>query len=379
MTPAFLKPYLTQKNYRLLGIAVACGLVLGALLGYTVLLKYKSTALLRFPMGGADYKPFVEMTKDPVVLNKFINDQNLKDDIERYTKMLKDTVRGTAKWIEPILRISKQDAKELGVDAAKMPTTDEVIGLQITATHRDPAIALALVKLQTNYALQVQMKEGIESWVRGTELSALGRLERYEASKLKTAYEVGEIQTRLKEYKRVMQQYPETSRLDSKPFISLEKGSERYLPIPNQLSVMELRLVDIKEQVVREEREKKKDEVALNLVKQIGESKLRATNSKAWLDEAIVTVKTKLNTLTDERERLAAIDVLNGFYGLRTRYVDNITYILEPRAAERPEQPRPLMLAALFGFMGGLGALLWIFKDLIAQLFKQDEEDATHA
>jgi hypothetical protein len=379
MTPAFLKPYLTKKNYRLLGFAVAGGLLLGALLGYTIFLNYKSTALLRFHMGGADFKPLVEMTKDPVALNKFINDQNLKDDTERYTAMLKATVRGTGKWIEPILRISKQDAKEMGVDPTKMPTTDEVIGLQITAKHRDPDTALAMVKLQTNFALQVQMKEGIESWVRGTELSALGRLERYEASKLKTAYEVSEIQTRLKEYKRVMQQYPETSLLDSKPFISLEKGSERFLPIPNQLSVMELRLVDIKEQVVREEREKKKDEVALNLVKQIGESKLRATNSKAWLDESINTVKAKLNTLTDERERLAAIDVLNGFHGLRTRYVDNITYILEPRAAERPEQPRPIMLAALFAFLGGLGALLWVFKDLIAQLFKQDEEGAAHA
>ncbi len=368
-----LKPYLTQKNLTFIAALCAGGMVLGALLGNTVLLKYKSTAWLRFPMAGADVKSFIEVTKDPVALDRFLVSQGATSDAQQYASTLKSTVSGTGKWIEPILKISKQDAKDLGIDPAKATTTDEVIGFQVRATHRDADTALALVNLQTQYALQVQMREGIESWVRGTELSALGRLERYESSKLKTAYEVSEIQNRLKEFKRVMQQYPETARLDSKPFISLEKGSERYMPIPNQMSVMELRLVDIKEQTLREEREKKKDEVALNLVKQIGASKLRNTDSKAWLNEATETVKSKLATLTDERERLAALDLLNGFYELRKKYMDGVTFILEPRAALRPEQPRPLMLTAIFGLLGFLAALAWVFKDLIAQLFKDDE------
>jgi len=71
--------------------------------------------------------------------------------------------------------------------------------------------------------------------------------------------------------------------------------------------------------------------------------------------------------------------VLNGFYGLRTRYLDNVSYIVEPRAAERPEQPRPLFLAALLGFFAGLGALVWIFRDWLAQLFKEEPDVTPHA
>ncbi len=373
------KIYLNKKNYLLLAKAALVGLVLGLLLGYTVLLKYKSTAILRFPMAGSDYKPFVENTKDPVTLDRFMSDQNLKEDSEKYSSLLKNTVRGSAKWIEPVLKISKQDAKEFGVDPSKMSANEEVMGLQLTATHRDPDTALALVQLQSQYALQAQMKDGIESWVRNTELSALGRLERYEAVKLKANNEISEIQTRLKEFKRVMQQYPETSRADSKPFISLEKGSERYMPIPNQMAVMELRLVDIKEQLLREEREKKKDEIALSLAKQIGESKLRTSNTKAWLDESIKGIQAKLNTVTDERERIAALDMLNSFYELRKKYINGASYILEPRLAERPEQPRPFILATLFAMLAAMAALAWIFKDLIAQAFKQDDETTDHA
>jgi hypothetical protein len=379
-TPSLLKPYLTQKNYRLLSIAVVSGLALGALLGYTVFLKYKSTALLRFPMAAADVKPFIEMTKDAVILSRFISDQNLKEEAKVMELLMLANVRGTSKWIEAIPRISKQDAKEFGLEPSKLSNgLDDVIGYKIEASHRDPQTALALVRLQTSYALQVQMKEGVEKWVRDTELTAIGRLEKFEASKLKAAYDTAEIQARLKEFKRIMQQYPDTGRVDTKTFLSLEKGGERYLPIPNQMAVAELRLVDIKEQLSREEREQKKEVLSLSLVKQISESKLRAVNSKAWLEESIMTVKNKLATLTDERERIAGLDLLNGFYELRKKYVDGLTYILEPRAAERPEQPRPLLLAAILGFLGAFVALLWIFKDLIAQLFKQDDEDTTHA
>lgn len=370
-----LKNYLTQANLKFVAAFLLAGLTFGAILGNTVLLKYKSTALLRYSMFAADVKPLIEMTKDVRSLDKFINDQNLNTNAEPLRAAMQAAVRGNDKWIEPILRISKQDAKEYGVDTTKAEGEYEVVGLKITATARDPETALALTKLQTAYALQVQMKDGIESWVRETELSALGRLERYEASKLKTAHEVAEIQARLKEFRRVMALYPEASRLDTKPFLSLEKGSERYLPIPNQMSVMELRLVDIKEQLVRQEREQKKEALLLMLVKQIASSRLRETNSREWLVESTALVKSKLDTLTDERERIAAIETLNSFYELKQQYIDGIIYFLEPRLADRAEQPRPLIITALFGFLALLGSVLWIFKDALIALLKDNGDD----
>ncbi len=362
--------YLRKAEYKFIAIATLIGLLIGLLLGSTLLLKYKSTALVRVSLGPSELKTFVEMTKNPEVLEKFMQDQNLGEEQNAMYKILLNTVTTNPKWIEPILKIGKQEAKDLGVDLTKQPLTGEIAGLQITAAHRDPAIALSLAKLQTNYALQVQLKETLERWVFDNENSAIGRLERYESNKLKTTYEIAAIQTRLKEFRRVMQEYPETSRIDAKPFLSLEKGSERYLPIPNQMSVLELRLVDIKEQIARDEREKKRDEVILNLAKQIGSSKLRDTRIAGWLDDAIQITKSKLATFTDERERIAGIDALNSFYAMRLSYIDGVNYILPARLADRAEQPRPLMVAILFALLGFLLSCVWVLRLNIVRFFQ---------
>jgi hypothetical protein len=362
--------YLRKAKYKFIAIATLVGLLIGLLLGSTLLLKYKSTALVRVSLGPSELKTFVEMTKNPEVLEKFMQDQNLGEEQNAMYKILLNTVTSNPKWIEPILKIGKQEAKDLGVDLTKQPLTGEIAGLQITAVHRDPAIALSLAKLQTNYALQVQLKETLERWVFDNENSAIGRLERYESNKLKTIYEIAAIQTRLKEFKRVMQEYPETSRIDAKPFLSLEKGSERYLPIPNQMSVLELRLVDIKEQTARDEREKKRDEVILNLAKQIGSSKLRETRIAGWLDDAIKITQSKLATFTDERERIAGIDTLNSFYAMRLSYIDGVNYILPARLADQAEQPRPLTVAILFALLGFLLSCVWVLRLNIVRFFQ---------
>ena len=198
--------YLRKAEYKFIAITTLVGLLIGLLLGSTLLLKYKSTALVRVSLGPSELKTFVEMTKNPEVLEKFMQDQNLGEEQNAMYKILLNTVTTNPKWIEPILKIGKQEAKDLGVDLTKQPLTGEIAGLQITAAHRDPAIALSLAKLQTNYALQVQLKETLERWVFDNENSAIGRLERYESNKLKTTYEIAAIQTRLKEFRRVMQE-----------------------------------------------------------------------------------------------------------------------------------------------------------------------------
>jgi hypothetical protein len=361
---------LRNAEYKIVAIATLIGLLIGVLLGSTLLLKYKSTALVRISLGAGEIKTFVEMTKNPEVLEKFMQDQNLGEEQNTLYKILLNTVTTNVKWIEPILKIGKQEAKDLGVDLTKQNSIGEIAGLQITAVHRDPAVALSLAKLQTNYALQVQLKESLERWVFDNENTAIGRLERYESNKLKTTYEIAAIQTRLKEFRRVMQEYPETARIDAKPFLSLEKGSERYLPIPNQMSVLELQLVDIKEQIARNEREKKRDEVILNLAKQIGSSKLRETRIAGWLDDAIQITKSKLASSTDERERIAGIDALNSFYAMRLNYIDGVNYILPARLADRPEQPRPLMIAIIFALLGCLAGTAWVVRRNIIQFFQ---------
>ena len=136
------------------------------------------------------------------------------------------------------------------------------------------------------------------------------------------------------------------------------------------MSVLELRLVDIKEQIARDEREKKRDEVILNLAKQIGSSKLRDTRIAGWLDDAIKITQSKLATFTDERERIAGIDTLNSFYAMRLSYIDGVNYILPARLADRAEQPRPLMVAILFALLGFLLSCMWVLRLNIVRFFQ---------
>lgn len=357
-----MQDYLNFKSAKILAVSAALAAVLGYLIGHVFFLSYKSTGLVRLSMAASDVKPFLETVKDPDALRQFISEQKFDDKNTPYETILQNTIiRQNYKWIEAIPKIGKADIKELGLDQVKVQGED-IIGFRISAQHRDPQVALALTNLQTQYALQVQIRESMEKWVRDTQLTAVGRIERYEASKLRSEREIDEIQTRLKEYRRVMQQYPEAARADSKPFISLEKGSERYLPIPNQMAVAELRLVDIKEQLAREEREKRKDVLELAFVKEIGGSKIRKTSIRDWLDESIGVVQKRLSTLTDERERIAALDLLRNFQGLRISYIDGVSFMSNPQVAERPQRPSPLLLAAILGSLALIAAALYITR-----------------
>jgi hypothetical protein len=368
--------YLNLRNLIIVVVATLMAAVIGFVIGYFVLLSYKSTGLVRFPMSAPDVKPFLEMTKDPQTLRQFISEQNLKDEQGFFEEHLLDTVvRQPKKWIEAIPRLGKQDIKDLGLDQSK-PQSEDVIGFRISGEHRDPAVALALTRLQIRYALQVQIKESMEKWVRETQLTSVGRLERYEASKLRANREIEEIQNRLKEFRRVMQLYPESARIDTKPFLSLEKGSERYLPIPNQMAVAELRLVDIREQLAREEREKKKDELQLSFVKQIAGSKLREASIRGWLDESISIIQKRVESLTDERERIAAFDLLSNFQGLRVSYIDGVSYILQPQLAERPQRPSPKLVSAILGLLGALLAVMFITREFWYKLIFDNEAES---
>jgi hypothetical protein len=378
-----MNKYFNTKNLLLvIGFAIGAAFV-GFAIGHFFLLSYKSSGLVRFPMNASDVKPFLETTKDPKTLRQFISEQNLKESQVFFEELLLDTiVRQPGKWIEAIPRLGKQDIKDLGLDQVKLDQAksqnEDVVGFRISGQHRDPSIALKLTELQTRYALQVQIKEKMEKWVRDTQQTAVGRLERYEASRLRANREIEEIQNRLKEYKRVMQLYPDSARIDTKPFLSLEKGGERYLPIPNQMAVAELRLVDIREQLSREERERKKDELALSFVKQIASSKLREASIQAWLDESITVVQKKIETLTDERERIAAFDLLSDFQGLRVSYIDGVSFISQPQLAERPQRPSPELLSALLGIMGMVLSLLFITREIWYKLFFVNETESLH-
>ena len=143
--------------------------------------------------------------------------------------------------------------------------------------------------------------------------------------------------------------------------MTLDKGAEKFMPLPSQMAAVESQIVDINETLARSERNIKKSAINQAL---IDEYEVITKNAKAGielLDAVIASTKKKLPALTVEHERDAVLEQLNYFLAIRVTYIDQFKYISEPSLPSQPSNPTPLMLTLLAAFLAGLFATVGLF------------------
>ncbi len=375
-----LTHYFTKKNIMLFAILLLAGLLLGALLGNTVFLKYKSEGVMSLDMSVAEYKRFTESAANlpnAKQLLKVLPSQDADNElIENEVK------NNSGKWSAAVPRFSKADAKDLPEALLKLESdrlAAALVGTRISASAKDPEQAARVASWMGNYfketAAKEAMREQLFSWIAENRQFN----DKAQEKQLKLAFDIEQAQTRSKALKQVLAQYPEYAKSEARQVVDVRKDNEKFISPGAQLVGAETEVIDIREKLSRLEREQLQQNFAQGFLSKAEIAYNAASTGTGAIKAIRALIASEQPSLKTEAEKEKLLSMAADVSRISARFISQAQFIVAPSVPERPEQPRPLMLTVVFGFLGALAAVLWIFKDLIAQLFKQEDEDTVHA
>jgi hypothetical protein len=359
--------YMFTSNLRTLMLLVFSGAIIGLALGYGPLLRYKSSSILTMDMKTSDFRKFQEVVMDPSAFNRY--ESHLANDESKVMLIpdLKKIVLRQSKWIEPVQRLTKQDVKDF-TETARNTEDNFIFGLRFSAQKSSPEQAQELTRMQADYCLDVALRSSVLELLRGLFTNKVTQLDRAKVERIRTEYEIINALNRLKEFRRIAQAYPDSARVDARQLISVDKGGERFMPIPSQMAAIETQIVDMREQITRSDRDLKKLPLEIALLKQQIEGADKSNAGSDAINIVINLAHLSYSNATEEWAQQSYLENLNSFVDLRVKYVDRPVYLASPNLPESPEQPRPLVMTFLGILFAIFGFAIWQYRVQIAKL-----------
>jgi hypothetical protein len=362
--------YWSQYKIRVIITSIIAGGFVGLLLGCGPLLRYKSIAVLSFELKTTEFRRFREQLNDNSRFDKYIT--SISKDANPKRKLLIDELRTIIftqmKWLDPIQKITKQDARDFAENSVKSVDDNFIIGLRFASYNREPENAKLLTEMQVDYVTDTQLSAALSEFLNNQYLTQQTLLERTEATRVHNEYEITTIMNRLKEFRRIAQSYPETTRVDVRQIMSVDKGGERYMPLPSQMAALEAQIVDLREQGVRTDRDLKKHPFELSLIKEQLDAVMNSNFGQDAVSSAIDIVQRRLKSANEEWARQAYLENLNTLTDLRIRYIDRRNFLVTPTLPLAPEAPRPLHMVLLCALTAALLVSLWQLRIKIGQI-----------
>ena len=372
---------LTKKLITLVGAAVIGGCI-GAFLGYGPLLNYKSEGVLSVEMGISEYKRYAELANDPDAITRYIAATpipNLHEDQRK--KLVAVVIKGG--WQKPVPKVSKADSKELPefliqLEQERMKNRElnaqlqpqlAYIGLRLAYADRDPEVAAGVSKWLGGYFKDVAAREAIRSQISQWTLESRQFSDRSLERKLKLAFDVEQAQTRAVSLKSLLASYPDSTRRDPQQVVDVRKDNEKFMSPLSQLLAAESEVISIREQIKKLDRDIEQQIFTKSLIEEAGvmtEKVQRGSDSVTSLSALIVDAAKKVKT-DAEREKLLSLAA--DLSQITARFLTQVQFIAPPPVPSRPENPSPLIVVLLSGFLTVTFAALFIWRTLLFRNF----------
>ena len=363
-------------------VATLIGAGIAYILGSTVFLKYKSEGLLSAELTVSEYKRITESLSAPLSAKSrpdAIPSQAVTDG-----DLAKNSSVSNAKWYAPVARVSKAEAKDLPDAVLKLEfekdgQSDAIrpySGIRITAKTNDPKRSAAVVEWLGEYFRDSAGKELLRTeifeWVAGNQAFLI----RAQEDRIRLVYEQEQSQSRANSLRKVLRQYPELAKIDSKAIMDVRKDNEKFVSPGGQLVAVEVEMINLTETLTRLERQVLQGEFIrpyLSASQELLKTSKSGVDLVGKLNELTKTYMQKAQT---EAQREMLLSKAAKIAEISARFFSRIQFVSPPSIPEKAEAPRPEMLAAGGGLLFGLLTLAWLLRDRIIASLKDNDLDA---
>ena len=358
-------------------VAGALGALAGAGLGYGPLLKYQSEGVLNMEMGTAEYKRLSELSSNPGVLRHFMASNPPPSLDQAQLDALVSTL-GAGKWSNPIPKLSRLDVKDLpDLQREQGGATAEsaYLGVRLTATSDDPVQAAGMTRWLGGYYKDAATLEAVRHLVHRWTAEAQQFSDRALEQKLKMAFAIDQVQSRVVALRQLMVRYPNTSQRDSQQVLDVRKDNEKFMSPLAQLVAAESEIIQMQEAARALERGVAQHAFAKELVLKANvvlDKSHTGSESMVHLAEVIQERSTQIKTPAEQEKLVAFAADLSQ---ISARFLSQAQFIAEPSVPTRPQSPGPLKIMVLCGVLLAMLTALLMWRNELWRLLQQDEEE----
>ena len=183
------------------------------------------------------------------------------------------------------------------------------------------------------------------------------------------AFDVEQAQTRAVSLKSLLASYPDSTRRDPQQVVDVRKDNEKFMSPLSQLLAAESEVISIREQIKKLDRDIEQQIFTKSLIEEAGvmtEKVQRGSDSVTSLSALIVDAAKKVKT-DAEREKLLSLAA--DLSQITARFLTQVQFIAPPPVPSRPENPSPLIVVLLSGFLTVTFAALFIWRTLLFRNF----------
>ena len=339
--------------------------LVGAWMGYSVFLSYKSSASVEMGMSLSEFKLMAQRLGSANVFDDFAEHaqktSNKDLQLAQRLKTLRERVLDPqSKWFQPLARVSKQDAKDFG-ELTKVDKAADLVGYSLTATAGSAEEAQRQIRLQSDYVMDANLKEILIA----RHETALARQRAVAAStaaiNTNQAYNIAMLEKRLTQLKRIALAYPTVNRSEARQVISLDKSGERYMPLPSQMAAVETEMMDIREAISRSERGLLQAQSEGDMLAVHGKLVAQAKSGKDLLTALSADIATRIDQAREEHQKALFLGHAKELAEIKARFVDLPRFIVAPELPLSPTKS-PRLIIFLFALLGLFAGLAYQFR-----------------
>ncbi|WP_142819366.1 hypothetical protein [Rhodoferax sediminis] len=352
-----------------ISVVVVAFTALGAVLAYTALLSYKSTASIAFPLTLQESKVMSEVIGSPQNFDRYAlsvehdrKDGGTSDALVVRMDALRGTVvAGPSNWFEPVLRFSKADLKEFAGDALKLGEGSALIGYRITTKASTPDEAQKKTALLAAYVIDANLRELLIAKIKKTMADREAFIDSTAAEQGAQKYNVSMLEERLGQLKRISVKYPSVNKLEARQVISLGDGGERYMPLPSQMAAVETKVLDIKEKIARSTRGLMQSRAEGEMLEAQRKMTQASLSGRDLMVALLADVQTRLSKSVEGYDKQLFLDYLSQYTSIKVKYLETPRFVVAP---EIPVKPfiSPLKIIFSFAVLGLLVSLIYQFR-----------------
>ena len=339
--------------------------LIGAALAYTTLLSYKSTAFSAFSVTLPEFKVMSERIQSVQSFDTYASHveqgKNEKSVRARLDRLRSTVIGGESKWLEPVLRISKLDAKELVGEASRAGEGSAMIGYRISTKAHSPEEAQKQTALLADYVIDSNLRELILARFDQAVIKHKMLANATAAEQALQTYNVSMLEKRLEQLKRISEAYPTLNKPEARQVISIEKGGDRYMPLPSQMAAVETEILDIKESIARSTRKLLQSRAEGEMLLAQGKIIQASSSGRELITALIADTEARLPKAVEDYDKLTFLAYSNDYADVKARHLDLPRFIVAPEYSEKP-LVSPLKVILVFAVLGLLLALAHKFR-----------------
>lgn len=313
---------------------------------------YKSEGYFQFNMPMPDFKRLQANIADPTRWENFSKTRSASElsGLEDVERMLADKKR-MLKQVQPIYPVTKAELKELP-DVANKDSTSSISGLTISYSANKPELAQRGVQLIGEFLRDTGILMTYKDSVRVRQLEFLNNKISLENAVLDVTYKLEESETKRISMQKIMHDYPEASKTESRQLVSISEGNQRYLSPVTQLIAIESQIADLKQNLPRIARDQRINGIWLSYYNKVLESLEKNTSGELFLKN-LSTIRDNLNLNKDsDIDLLVYNSITIEDTTAKSRYFDKVRFIAAPELPQKPTQG--LILSSLLGLIFGI-------------------------